>query len=420
MGSSSRRRLLALGAAAVSAALVAACSTSADTAAGGEKNIRVLVNITPVLTKQFYEGLVAPYVASHPGVKVTIEAPTGKSTADTLQQQLAAGNAPDIISGGQNTALAEQMLTLPDEQWVRDAPFSQAAKLNGRTWMVGSGTQIQSLVFYNKAAFAKAGVTEAPKTIDQFTAALGKLKGAGYTPLQTGGEWTTGAQFLMLANPNVLNTTPDWYAQRNKNSVTFAGSNYAKYLEVYQTWITGGLVPKDATGVKYDNMIANFTSGKAATMVMGNWLVASVDTAKPAFEVGVFPVPTFDGSAPPQAANPALPYSVLKTSKVQAEAMDLVKYLVTDKAAVTAALKVEGNFRVGYPYAASPLTQAVAKIYEASADKVVVVGPGMGDNAAPAGFSPELNKQIQGLYLGEKPASVVEAMDKWWTANAPK
>ncbi|MFB6783765.1 ABC transporter substrate-binding protein [Streptomyces sp. NPDC056352] len=380
----------------------------------------MLVNITPVLTKSFYEKLVAPYVAAHPGVEVTIEAPTGRSTTDTLQQQLAAGDPPDIVSGGQNTALADQMAALPDAQWVKDAPFSQASKLKGKVWMVGSGLQIQSLVFYNKAAFRKAGITAPPKKVDEFTTDLRKLKGAGYTPLQTGGEWTPGAQFLMLANPNVMNSVPDWYAQRDKNAVTFAGSNYEKYLGVYRSWIKDGLVPKDANGVKYNDMIANFTDGKAATMVMGNWLVPSIETAKPSFDVGVFPVPTFDGSTPPQAGNPSIPYSVLKSSKRQAAAIDLVKYLVSDKKAITAELKVEGNFRTGYTYDASPLTKDVGKLLEAASGKVVATGPGLGDNSAPAGFADELNKQIQSLYLGESPASVVGAMDKWWTANASK
>ncbi|WP_329371417.1 ABC transporter substrate-binding protein [Streptomyces sp. NBC_00669] len=419
MVSGSHRRLAKLGAIAVSAAMLTACSTGTGSGKGGT-DIRMLVNTTPVLTKQFYENLVAPYVAAHPGVKVTIEAPTGKGVTDSLQQDLAAGRPPAIIAGGQNTQFADQMAPLPDEPWVRNAPFSQSAKLKGKVWMVGTGVQIQSLVFYNKAAFQKAGITDPPRTVDQYTADLRKLKTAGYTPLQTGGEWTTGSQFLMLANPNVMNTAPDWYAQRNKNAVSFADSNYAKYLDVYQSWIKQGLVPKDADGTKYQDMITDFTTGKSATMVMGSWLVASVDSAKPSFGVGVFPVPTFDGSEPPQASNPAMTYSVLKASNQQTAAMGLVKYLVSDKAAITTSLKAEGNFRTGYSYDASLLTDEVGKILDAAHGKVVAIGPGLGDNSAPAGFEDEINTQIQSLYLGTKPAAVAAAMDKWWTSNAPK
>ncbi|MFJ1679564.1 ABC transporter substrate-binding protein [Streptomyces sp. NPDC088251] len=419
MVSGSRRHLVKLGAIAISAALLTGCSTGSDSA-GGDKNIRMLVNITPVLTKQFYKDLVAGYVASHPGVKVTIEAPTGRGIEDTLKQQLAAGSPPDILAGGQNTALAGQMEPLPDEQWVKDAPFAEASKLDGKVWMAGTGVQLQSLVFYNKAAFAKAGVTGTPKTVDEFTAALRKLKGAGYTPLQTGGEWTTGAQALMMANPNVMNTEPQWYAKRNKGSVTFAGSNYAKYLGVYQSWIKDGLVPKDANGIKYQDMINNFTAGKSATMVMGNWLAASLAEAKPGIDAGVFPVPTFDGSTPPQAANPAMPYSVLKSSRHADAAMDLVKYLVSDKKAITKALSAEGNFRTGYSYEASPLTKDIAKLLDKAGGETVAIGPGLGDNSSPAGFPAEFNTQVQSMYLGTTADQVAGAMDKWWAANAPK
>ncbi|WLQ38696.1 extracellular solute-binding protein [Streptomyces laculatispora] len=419
MVSGSRRHLVKLGAIAISAALLTGCSTGTDSAGGG-KNIRMLVNITPVLTKQFYKDLVAGYVADHPGVKVTIEAPTGRGIEDTLKQQLAAGSPPDILAGGQNTALAGQMAPLPDAQWVKDSPFAEASKLDGKVWMAGTGVQLQSLVFYNKDAFTKAGVTSTPKTFDEFTAALRKLKGAGYTPMQTGGEWTTGAQALMMANPNVMNTEPQWNAKRNKGSVTFAGSNYAKFLDVYQSWIKDGLVPKDANGIKYQDMINNFTAGKSATMVMGNWLAASLADAKPGFDAGVFPVPTFDGSTPPQAANPAMPYSVLKSSKHTAEAIDLVKYLVSDKKAVTKGLSAEGNFRTGYSYKATPLTNDIAKLLDAAGGKTVAIGPGLGDNSSPAGFPDELNTQVQSMYLGTSADRVAGAMDKWWSANAPK
>jgi ABC-type glycerol-3-phosphate transport system substrate-binding protein len=422
--SQGQRRTVMAGCVLTSAALLlTACSSGGGfTSSGGagasdKANLRLLVNISPALTKQFYQGLVAPYEAAHPGVKVTIEAPTGTDVNATLQQELAAGSAPDLVSGDVGNDLIAQLTALPDEPWVKAAPFSDQSKFGGKTWEVGSGIQIQSLIFYNKTAFSKAGIDSPPTTMDELTADLVKLKGAGYVPLQTAGEWVTGAQLQMLANPNVLNTTPDWFIQADKKSATLAGSNWAKVANIYQGWIKQGLTPKNAMGLKYQDSIDEFLAGKSGVYPMGNWFVPTADAAKLSFQVGVFPVPTLDGSPPPVAGGPSVPWSILKSSKHQAAALDLVKYLVSDKTAVTAELKAEGNFRPGFDYQGSPLNQAVAQIV-AQAKTTVVASNGLGDNSAPNGFGDEVNKVVQGLYVGGTAPKAISSLDSWYAANA--
>ncbi|XVV16254.1 ABC transporter substrate-binding protein [Actinoplanes sp. CA-131856] len=408
--------------AATTALLLTACSSGGfqDSGEAGDKttaNLRLLVNITPVLTKQFYEDLVKPYTDAHPGVTVSIEAPTATDVSATLQQQLAAGSPPDLVSGSLGRDTVPQLTALPEEQWVKDAPYAEQSRVGGAMWQAGSGNQVQSLVFYNKAAFAKAGITAVPKSLDDLTAAFVKLKGAGYVPTQTSGEWVTGAQAQMLGNVNVLNTAPDWFAQRNENKTTFAGSPWRQVLETYQGWVKQGLTPKDAMGLKYQDAIDQFLAGKSATFVMGGWFVPTADEAKKAFEVGVFGVPTLDGSPAPVAGNPSIPWSVTKSSKNQAAALDLLKFLVTDKDAVTKELKAEGNFRKGFDYEASALNKEVAAIVS-GAPSTVVASNGQGDNSAPTGYNDEFNKLVQGLYLDQKPDAVLKSIDSWYTSNA--
>lgn len=388
---------------------------SGDAGSTTSAKLRVLVNITPVLTKQFYANLVAPYEKAHPGVTVTIEAPTAADVSATLQQELAAGSAPDLVTGSLSTEIVPQLTALPGDAWVTDAPYAVQSKVGGKIWQVGSGTQVQSVVFYNKTAFDKAGITAPPKSFDEFTADLVRLKAAGYVPAQTAGDWVTGAQVQMMANPSVLATMPDWFAKRDKKSVTFAGSAWTKVLDVYQGWIAQGLTPPNAMGLKYQDSIDQFVAGKSGTYIMGSWLVPSLD--KLPFDAGVFPMPTFDGSPAPLAGGPSVPWSILKSSKNQAAALDLVKYLVSDKTAVTAELAAEGNFRTGFDYPASALNKEIGKIV-AAARTTVVASAGQGDNSAPSGFGDEVNKLVQGLYVGETPPKVIAALDDWYTANA--
>jgi multiple sugar transport system substrate-binding protein/raffinose/stachyose/melibiose transport system substrate-binding protein len=148
------RAALTLGLVATSALVFAGCGTSSssDSLTG---TIRMLANITPALTKQYYENLVAPFVKSHPGVTVTIESPSGKDVQSTLQQELASGSTPDIVASNLDPVVAPQMTPFPDASWVTSTPLSQDNKVNGQIWQVDTGAQIQSLVFYNKTPSPK-------------------------------------------------------------------------------------------------------------------------------------------------------------------------------------------------------------------------------------------------------------------------
>ncbi|MDN4614556.1 extracellular solute-binding protein [Leifsonia sp. F6_8S_P_1B] len=412
MRHSKRALAIAVAGAAVAALGLAGCSADGGS---GKTELRILANITPVLTKQYYEKLVQPWTEKNPDVTVTIEVPSAENVQSTLQQELASGDVPDIVASNLDPVVATQLLAFPDEKWVTDTPLAEENKADGKIWQVATGAQIQSLVFYNKDAFAKAGITEAPATIEEFTADLGKLKAAGYTPLDTAGEWVTGAQFAMLANPALLGGD-DFYAARNDGKATFADSAYKSWLETYSGWVADGLVAKDALGLKYQDSIDAFTSGKAATYVMGNWIVPSIDEAKPAFGVGVFPVPTEGGETGYQMSGPAQPYSVLKASKHQKEALDLVKYLVTDPDAVSASLKSEGNFRQGFSYDGSELNQAVGAILDDAKGLVI----GTSGPQVPGGFGDEVGKQVQALYVGTSASDAAKALDTWWDANQKK
>jgi ABC-type glycerol-3-phosphate transport system substrate-binding protein len=406
---------------AVSLCALAGCSSSSSSpsASGGGAmtgKIRMLANITPVLTKAYYQGLVAPFVKSHPGVTVTIESPSGTDVQSTLQQELVSGSAPDVVASSLDVVVAPQMTDFPNESWVTSTPLSGANKVDGRIWQVSTGLQTKSLVYYNETAFRKAGIGAPPKSLAEFTADLGKLKAAGYVGLQTSGEWVTGAQFGMMADPALLDSDPDWSAERNDKKVTFAKSAYDTYLKAYAGWIASGAIPKNSLGEKYQDSIDNFLAGKSGMYVMASWLGASVDSAKNLpFKVGVFPTPTVDGSTPKQVSGQAQPYSIVKSSKHQALDMALVKYLVSNKSAVTASLKSEGNFRPGYSVPGSDLDAAVGKIVDTAPGTVGGVAGAPGVNA---GFGNELNTVVQSLYTGQSAAQAAAKLDAWWDANA--
>ncbi|MER6943156.1 extracellular solute-binding protein, partial [Nonomuraea sp. NPDC000554] len=382
-----------------------------------QSEIRMLANITPNLTKAFWQGLVKPFENAHPGVKVKIE---GGATPvkQALPQLLAAGNAPDVVETlSADKTLAPQMLDLTDQPWVKDTPLAEQAKVDGRSYSVGVGVQAQSLVFYNKEAFTKAGITKTPTSIDEFEAAMAKLKDAGYLPLQTAGAWVTGAQVAQFSDPSVFGASPNWYQDVLDNK-TSPGKTYTPILERYAQWIAKGYIDKNALGLDDKTAPANFFAGKSAMYVMGSWFVATADAAKPPFPVGVFSAPTTNGQAypGPVGVSVAAPYMVLKDTKVRDLSVELVKYLVTDKQAIQKQLRQDGNFRQGYPEGLSALGADVQAVLDAAPSQVPHV-EGLGSVRTPAGFGTEWNKQVQGLYTGKSVADVAAGIDSWMAAQ---
>lgn len=157
-----RRTALAAGASLLLPLILAGCG---DNSAGGDaKKVRMLVNLTDNLNQAYWEKLVSPFEKST-GIDVQIEGPTGKSVAETFPQQLAAGTAPDVIQSiypDDNTA--PELLDLSGLDWVDGTPMVDTYSLDGKRYVVGVGSQAQSLVFYNKTAFDKAGIDKTPTT----------------------------------------------------------------------------------------------------------------------------------------------------------------------------------------------------------------------------------------------------------------
>ncbi|MGW2181873.1 ABC transporter substrate-binding protein [Streptomyces sp. NPDC001732] len=409
------RRACAFAVAPLVMASAVACGGGSGDDAGGT-TLRVIVNISPNLTEKYWNDLFARYEKKHPGVKVKLEL-TGTISANAkLTQDLAAGDPPDVAQ--QITPTAENVslfADLSDQPWAADTPLAEQYAIDGRRYVVGVGEQIQSLVFYNKAAFAEAGVDATKiRTLDQFTDAMGKLKSAGYKPLQTAGQWVTGAQFSMMADAGVLTENPKWTVERHDGKVSFADSGYLPYFEHYKEWIDSGHLDKSALGLTYADGQTAFLNGKSAMYIMGSYFVPAADAAKKSDDIGVFTMPT-DGAYPSgQFGNISNPYVVVNKSRHRAEAIEFVKWLVTDPVAIRSQLAADGNLREGFSYPMSSLGTSVQKILDGAPSVLVKSGP-----AQPiAGFGDELNKQVQSLYTGASAEDAAEGLDTWWNSQS--
>ncbi len=396
----------------------AACGGDADGgSASGE--VRMLVNLTDNLTKEYWNGLVKPF-EDETGIDVKIEGPTGTNVSETFTSQLAAGTAPDVVQSiFPDDQIAPEVLDLTDESWVADTPMADTYALDGKRLVAGVGSQAQSLVYYNKTAFEEAGVEATPQTWDEFGAALEKLDAAGFTPLQTAGQWETGLQLQQLWHPTLNTEQPEWQLAVAEGEMTL-GEAFEPMFERYSAWLGEGYVAKSDVGLDPTTADANFIEGKVGMYPLGSWLVASLDSAGDLpFEVGVFSPPVEDGMAypGPQGATMASPYMVYAGSEQSEDSLALVEYLVTDEAAIESQLAADGVFRAGASGEQSPVAQEIQAIID-EAPELVAVGEGAGDIRLPVvGLNDKFTEIVQSLYTDASPDDAAAALDDWAEEN---
>jgi ABC-type glycerol-3-phosphate transport system substrate-binding protein len=187
------------------------------------------------------------------------------------------------------------------------------------------GSNVETGMFYSKAAFARAGITAPPATWADFITDLGKLKAAGITPFM----FTDG-------NPNC---TPSWFerlmtssllaSQVSRFDVTHAqvtnalddavgiskgiiGMSNPRYAEAWK--LLGQLVGYSAGGESsYDGCASPNTTtpplspqsllvqGKVGILWGGSWWIPQLDSAGFTGKYGVFPEPPITTATTPLA-----------------------------------------------------------------------------------------------------------------------
>ncbi|RFU84895.1 ABC transporter substrate-binding protein [Streptomyces triticagri] len=354
-GTSARRRLTAAAALASIALLASACTGSPDDGAGDDPNAET--------TLTFWHGWSAPsevaaikeniasFEKAHPNIKVKM---VKGITDDKINQGLRAGGskAPDVVSSFTTDnvgrfctsgALADLKPFL-DKSSIDPAKtfLPQMAKYtehDGKRCTVPLLGDAYGL-YYNKDAFAEAGIKAPPKTLSEFdriAKKLTKTKGDGYSqlgfmPNYLGYETTVehyGGQFGVqyMDKDGKSNTAKDPAVKKmfawQKNLVQDLGG-YQK-LNRYRTSLG------DEWGAKHP-----FHTGQVAMQLDGEWRGKMAADAGLDFKIGAAPFPVPDDQVDEYGKGylSGTILGIARTSEKKNAAWELVKYLSTDTDAV--------------------------------------------------------------------------------------
>ena len=168
-------------------------------------------------------------------------------------------------------------------------------------------------ILYNKKVFADAGVTELPKTPDEFIAALQAIKdNTDAIPLYTnyaagwtmGGQWDAYLGAITTGDETWLNQKFVHTAEPFKDNGDGTGA-YALYKILYDA-VEKGLIEEDYTTTDWEGCKPMINNGEIGTMVLGSWAIAQMKAAGDhPDDIGYMPFPITVSSMRQQALTTA-------------------------------------------------------------------------------------------------------------------
>lgn len=214
------------------------------------------------------------------------------------------------------------------EQWAAD----------GMCYGIGYMANAQG-VLYNKKVFEEAGVTELPKTPDEFIAALQAIAdNTDAIPLYTNyaAGWTMGAWDAYLGSITLGDNT--WLNQKFVHTAEPFADNgdgtgaYALYKILYDA-VANGLIEDDYTTTDWEGCKAMINNGEIGCMVLGSWAIVQMkDAGENGDDIGYMPFPITVDGVQYATAGPDYNYAISATTSEdnQKAAMVFVKWMVEE------------------------------------------------------------------------------------------
>ncbi|MDQ8735201.1 extracellular solute-binding protein [Paenibacillus sp. LHD-38] len=276
------------------------------------------------------------FLNSHPHItfnKVVKEGDPGNE----FYQAVAAGNAPDFV---------EVSFTMMDKymkagiveplnnyvgQWDEWSNFNKTYvdMFTVDSKVLGIPTKVSPMLFgYNKALFAKAGITELPKTWDEALEVAKKINDpsgqvSGYATLAA--EWTEWffQYYVWQAGGDLTKQNADGSAE-----LTFTGPAVIKAAEYYKQLRANKVLQSDLT-LKFDNLIEKFAQGKIGMMPFaGDWVSWAISLGMKPEDIGLMLPPAGPSGQTATAIGGSTYVINAKTAQAQKDAAwEYIKFL---------------------------------------------------------------------------------------------
>ncbi|HEX7405389.1 MAG TPA: extracellular solute-binding protein [Candidatus Nanopelagicaceae bacterium] len=279
------------------------------------------------------DNLIPRFEAEHPGITVKQVAIPYDSLHQKLLTAAAGGDLPDVVRLDLSWVAELANLGVLSKLNTEMSDFTKYSKLVfpgtlASNYFKGSyyGLPLDTntrIMFWNKAAFAKAKISKAPATFAELVADAPKLKKVG---IYVFGESGTGG----------WNTLPwIWSGGGDITDAKFTKStgylNSAKNIATVQMLVNmykKGYIPNLITGNKSALGTSDgLAKGKYASILDGPWMVPVMKGMYPNFKLAMAPVPAGPGGSVSVVGGEDV--AMMSTTTQKAASLELIRYMLS-------------------------------------------------------------------------------------------
>jgi len=252
-----------------------------------------------------FEAWKATFEKQNPGWTMELVDLGNAEGSEFYKSRIATGDLPEVVMTWQLAKMladSGHLVPLSDDYYTKFG-IPAPPPYKGKRYTTQSGTQVQGIAV-NKKMWNDVGITEPPKTWDEFLAGLRKLKAKGYMPLTYGGkDWTAHMPLAYGVATNLYHDRPapgqpSLTQRRDQRKVLFATEPTMRVILKNVIDLLDEFAPKGCASDGYNEEQRDFYTGKAAAWIMGCWIGGDVEPNKVDFEIEYWPIPTMTGKAP--------------------------------------------------------------------------------------------------------------------------
>lgn len=358
-------------------------------------------------TKKAIADTIQRFTEKNPHITIKDYSETSSASyLDWLKTKDAVGEFPDLVEMRDTEVFADagKIVELPSDlvELFNDPPM-----VEGKVWNAPMQVNSPQGIIYSKKAYEKAGVTELPKTYDEFIEIQEKLKASGISPIVVGGKdiFHMGFWVNKFLVDQVYANDPDWNSKKTAQEVSFTDANVVQamtdYKELFKNYVDKGWL---STG---DNQTASFlVTEKAAQLYSGTWMFTQIAEADPNFEFGFYAIPDREGNVSVIGLPSPAGWSISTEASQDADKQEAIKEFIRfffepeNYSLYLASINALPSTKESVTYESSEQMQVVLELMaDPNVKKSLAINNWWGENQIPPQFRNWYYKLLQELVV---------------------